>query len=167
MTRQVKHTEEEFLRKIAEHQRIIHKVCHMFSKDEQDREDLFQEITIRLWLGYQSFKGDASFTTWMYRVALNTAISLKRKNRNHEQTQALPPNLDAPEEPNAITRQDIDMLYKAIEQLNPVDRALVLLYLEEKSYEEIADIMGITKTNVGVKLVRIKKKLETLIRHYE
>lgn len=156
--------EKKFLELVTTNQKIIHKVCHMFGRSEEDRQDLFQEITVKLWLGYQSFQGEAAFTTWMYRVAINTAISLKRKNKKHEFTEALPVNLETAEEPEGISKQEINMLYKAINLLDPVDRALVLLYLEEKSYDEIGEILGVSRSNVGVKLVRVKKKLEKLIR---
>ncbi|HBB91538.1 MAG TPA: RNA polymerase subunit sigma-70 [Bacteroidales bacterium] len=156
--------EKEFLEAVAKNQNIIHKVCRLFTSDRDDHSDLFQEITIKLWLGYGSYKGDSSFTTWMYRVALNTAISMKRKSKLYQNTQPLTPNLDAAEEDNSFGDQEIAMLYRAIEELDPVEKALMLLYLEEKQYQEIADIMGITKTHVGVKLVRTKKKLEIIMR---
>lgn len=156
--------EKEFLETVARNQNIIHKVCRLFTADRDDHADLFQEITIKLWLGYSSYKGDSSFTTWMYRVALNTAISMKRKARVHQNTQPLTPNLDAAEEDPAFGDHEIAMLYRAIDHLDPVEKALILLYLEEKQYQEIADIMGITKTHVGVKLVRTKKKLETIMK---
>jgi RNA polymerase sigma-70 factor (ECF subfamily) len=157
-------SEKDFLDSVARNQNIIHKVCRLFTADRDDHADLFQEITIKLWLGYNSYKGDSSFTTWMYRVALNTAISMKRKARVHQNTQPLTPNLDTAEEDPVIGDHEIAMLYKAIDHLDPVEKALILLYLEEKQYQEIAEIMGITKTHVGVKLVRTKKKLETIMR---
>jgi len=157
-------SEKEFLEQLEKHQNIVHKVCHMFAPGEADRRDLFQEITIKLWLGFQSFKGDAALTTWMYRVALNTAITLKRKDKKKQDIQPLHPNLKEPEEDDeAITKQDIEMLYQAINKLEPVDKAIILLYLEEKKYDEIAEIMGLTRSNVGVKITRIKKKLETIL----
>jgi RNA polymerase sigma-70 factor (ECF subfamily) len=156
-------SEQKFLELVARHQNIIHKVCRLYTVGRDDHADLFQEITIKLWLGYPTFKGDASFTTWMYRVALNTAISMKRRSKVNQYMQPLPPNLDTAEEDNPIGDQEVKLLYKAIDRLDRIERALILLYLEEKSYQEIADIMGITKTHVGVKLVRTKKKLETIM----
>lgn len=156
----VKFSEKEFLEQVSRHQNIIHKVCNMFCQDEDDRRDLFQEITIKLWIGHESFAGQAALTTWMYRVALNTAITLKRKKKKIQDTQTLHPNIPVYEEEEGVTQQEIDDLYRAINMLEAIDRAIILLYLEEKSYEEIAEIMGITRTHVGVKITRIKKKLE-------
>jgi RNA polymerase sigma factor (sigma-70 family) len=156
--------EKEFLVLVEKNQNIIHKVCHMFAQDEDIRRDLFQEITIKLWLGYKSFHGNAAITTWMYRVALNTAISFQRKEKKNE-TQPLTPNIqptDSADE-NPIGQQEIDQLYKAINLLEPVDKAIILLYLEEKKYDEIAEIVGITRSHVGVKITRIKKKLENIL----
>jgi RNA polymerase sigma-70 factor (ECF subfamily) len=157
-------TEKEFLDLTTRHQKIIHKVCRLFTANPDDHADLFQEITIKLWLGFNSYQGTSSFTTWMYRVALNTAISMKRKERIFHNTQPLSPHLDAPEEDEQVSEYEISLLYQAIGQLDPVEKAIILLYLEEKSYQEIGEIMGITKSHVGVKLVRTKRKLETLMK---
>ena len=162
----VKISEKEFLEQVARNQNIIHKVCNMFYQDEDDRRDLFQEITIKLWMGHKSFAGQSALTTWMYRVALNTAITLKRKKKKIQETQSLHPNIPAyVEEEGGVSQHEIDALYKAINKLEAIDRAIILLYLEEKSYEEIAEIMGITRTHVGVKITRIKKKLEKNLKH--
>ncbi len=156
--------EKEFLELVAKHQNIVHKVCHMFAQDEDDRRDLFQEITIKLWLGFKSFDGRAALTTWMYRVALNTAITIQRKEKREAETQSLHPNIQAiEEEEGRIGKAEIELLYQAINLLEPVDKAIILLYLDEKKYEEIAEIIGITKGHVGVKITRIKKKLESLL----
>ena len=161
-------SEKEFLEQVAKHQNIIHKVCNMFCQDEDEKRDLFQEITIKLWLGHKTFAGQAALTTWMYRVALNTAITIKRKKKKIHETQSLHPNIPAYEdEEGGVSQFEIDALYGAINQLGSVDRAIILLYLEEKSYEEIADIMGITRTHVGVKITRIKKKLEKNLKHIQ
>lgn len=157
-------TEKEFLELVAQHQNILHKVCHMFERDEDNRRDLFQEITIKLWLGFGSFDGRAAITTWMYRVALNTAITLQRKEKRKADTQPLLPHIQSiAEEEDRIGKAEIEQLYKAIELLEPIDKAIILLYLEEKKYEEIAEIIGITRSHVGVKITRIKKKLESLL----
>ena len=161
-------SEKEFLEQVAKHQNIIHKVCNMFCRDEDEKHDLFQEITIKLWMGHKTFAGQAALTTWMYRVALNTAITIKRKKKKSQETQSLHPNIQAfEEEDGGVTQYEIDALYSAINQLGSVDRAIILLYLEEKSYEEIAEIMGITRTHVGVKITRIKKKLEKNLKHIQ
>jgi RNA polymerase sigma-70 factor (ECF subfamily) len=136
----------------------------MYCDTADDRRDLFQEVVLQLWRGYPSFKEQSKITTWMYRVALNTAITglRKRKRRpNHldlETAEHVPMpqgNVDAPEE--------VQFLYKAITQLSEVERAITMLYLEEHSYDEIAEIIGITANNVGVKINRIKVKLRKLL----
>ena len=159
-------SEKEFLEQVTRHQNIIHKVCNMFCRDEDDRRDLFQEITIKLWMGHESYAGQAAFTTWMYRVALNTAITLNRKKKKSQETQSLHPNIPAyTEEEGGVSQAEIDELYGAINRLESIDRAIILLYLEEKPYEEIAEIMGITRTHVGLKITRIKRKLEKNLQH--
>lgn len=136
----------------------------MYCDTADDRRDLFQEVVLQLWRGYPSFKEQSKITTWMYRVALNTAITglRKRKRRpNHldlETAEYVPMpqgNVDSPEE--------VLFLYKAITQLSEVERAITMLYLEEHSYDEIAEIIGITANNVGVKINRIKVKLRKLL----
>lgn len=158
-------SEKEFLEQVTRHQNIIHKVCNMFCQDEDDRRDLFQEITIKLWMGHKSYSGQAALTTWMYRVALNTAITLNRKKKKAQETQPLHPNIQVYNEEGGVSQSEIDALYWAINQLASIDRAIILLYLEEKTYDEIAEIMGITRTHVGVKITRIKKKLEKNLQH--
>ena len=157
-------SEKEFLKLVEKHQNIVHKVCHMSAQDDDVRRDLFQEITIKLWLGHKSFNGQAAITTWMYRVALNTAISIQRKEKKNV-TQPLSPNIQPIEdtEESKIGQPEIDQLYQAINLLEPVDKAIILLYLEEKKYDEIAEIIGITRSHVGVKITRIKKKLESIL----
>ena len=156
-------SEKEFLEQLEKHQNIVHKVCHMFAPGEADRRDLFQEITIKLWLGFQSFKGDAALTTWMYRVAINTAITLTKKAAlfGNQKIQI--------SEEYAIAEvidysEDIKILYKAISKLSKIEKAVILLWLEEKTYNEIAQIVGISEKNVSVKLVRSKKKLAKIIK---
>lgn len=158
-------SEQEFGRLIHEHQGIIHKVCRVYGRTKTEREDLFQEILIRLWKGLPSFREEAKLSTWLYRVALNTAISEQRKWKRRIRFDPLPeqplpsPDTAASEEEGA----QIDALYRGIEQLKPVEKAIILLYLEEKSYQEIAEITGLSKSNVSVRLVRIRRKLETIV----
>jgi len=156
--------EQQFIHLVNENQGIIHKACRLFCKRPEDREDLYQEILLKLWKGYPSFRGDSKATTWMYRVAINTALTFQRKKRipfDH--------NVDAESLPIAddsgthTLEEDIRLLYKAIGHLNKVDRAITWLYLENNSYEEIGSIIGITVSHVGVKLVRIKEKLEKIL----
>ncbi len=153
--------EQQFTTLIEENQGIIHKACRLYCHNPEDCKDMFQEIVLKLWKGYPSFRGDSKAATWMYRVAINTAITFQRKKRI-----PFDRNIDA-ESLQIIDdsgfnnlEEDILLLYQAIGRLNKVDRAITWLYLENNSYEEIGSIIGITVSHVGVKLVRIKKKLE-------
>lgn len=159
-------TEKTFIQAITEHQRIIHKVCNLYMKDLQEKEDLFQEILLNAWKGSKNFKGDAKFSTWLYRVALNTAITFYRKDSR---------------QPNIIARADFPIndipdklenneqthaMHRAIADLSKIDKAIVLLYLEDCSYNEIAEVTGITTNNVAVKMSRIKEKLREASKKY-
>ncbi len=157
-----KPNKKAFSELIEKNQAIIHKVCMIYANGRANREDLFQEICLQLWRSYPTFREDAKFSTWMYRVAINTAISNTRKEHRKPPFEPLhdTENINDEQE-DKIER--IKQLYGAIAKLNYIDKAIILLWLNEKSYEEIAAIMGITKTNVSVKLVRIKQKLEKLV----
>jgi RNA polymerase sigma-70 factor (ECF subfamily) len=152
--------ETQFMRLIEEHQGIIHKICRLYRDVKEDREDLFQEIVFQLWKSVPTFSGKASFSTWMYKVALSTAIVTFRKKK-------LPviytPVL--PEKPEAIQESEqTERLFAALKRLNDEEKALITLYLEELSYREIAEITGMTENNVGVKLNRIKSKIQQLLK---
>lgn len=134
----------------------------VYTNGPADREDLFQEICLQLWKAYPNFRAEAKFSTWMYRVALNTAISNVRKNKNKPGFESLTDHDGAAFENDEEAGQ-VKQLYKAISRLNRIDKALILLWLDGKSYDEIATIMGTSKSNVSVKLVRIKRKLEELV----
>ena len=157
-------SETEFEKLIYDNQGLIIKVCNIYGNNRHDKDDLFQDITINLWKGLDSFKGDSKLSTWIYKVSLNTAISrFRRKKFNTvdiDQIHDL--KTDPPDHENEQEFQ-IKALYKAISKLKPVEKAIILLYLEEKSYDEIAGIIGISTKNVSVKLVRIKKKLEKIL----
>lgn len=137
----------------------------MYCDDRDDSEDLFQEIVLQLWKSYSGFKGEAKISTWMYRVALNTAITRLRKTKRRPDNQRLGnDNFDIAEVAN--NRLDIQFsaeLQQAINMLNRVDRALMMLYLDETSYSEIAEIIGISESNVGVKINRIKNRLKSIL----
>lgn len=158
-----KRIEAEFLHLIKEHQSIIHKTCFMFCRNNSDKDDLYQEITLQLWKSFPSFKGQAAFSTWMYRVALNTAITMAKKPDlmlASDEVTAPPYDME-----NTLDySEDVKILYKAIAQLSRVEKGIILLWLEEKSYEEIAEAVGISVKNVSVKLVRIKAKLSEIIK---
>jgi len=154
--------EKEFIEKIQKHQGILHKICFVYSKNNAEKEDLYQESVLQLWKSYPSFRRDAMFSSWMYRVALNTAITLTKKANVFEKDKAL--INDGYDIEEAIDyAEDIKILYKAISKLSKIEKAVILLWLEEKTYSEIAQIVGISEKNVSVKLVRSKKKLAKII----
>ncbi|MBR0054722.1 MAG: RNA polymerase sigma factor [Bacteroidales bacterium] len=150
--------EHEFELLVRQHKRTIYTVCYMFSTNKDEIDDLFQEILIRLWNGFDQFEGRSSAKTWIYRVALNTAINQDRKERRRPQTVPLTVDIDPYEADNPQTQQ-IRILYDRISRLDLIDRSLILLWLEGISYDEIGAIIGISPNNVGVRLTRIKEKL--------
>lgn len=160
-----KELEHKFISQIQENQNIIHKVCRIYTSDKDSHNDLFQEITIQLWKAYPKFRGDSKFSTWMYRIGLNTAITLYRKKKRTIETQDFSNVLYKIELANydATEEEQLKLIYKAIQQLNDIDKALILLYLEEKSYPEIAQTLGISEVNVRVKMNRIKSRLKKII----
>jgi len=157
--------EKEFLQIITENQGIIHKVCSIYCDMEEDRRDLFQEILVQLWKSFPSFRYESKFSTWMYRVALNTAItSFKKDKRQPDKTGISYENLQLAEELyDTRTEEQIKMLNQAVSQLSGIEKSIILLFLEDKKYEEIAEITGITQNYVRVKMNRIKKKLKLLM----
>ncbi|MES2733943.1 MAG: sigma-70 family RNA polymerase sigma factor [Bacteroidota bacterium] len=156
--------EKEFVRLLNQHPGILYKICQVYCQEEEDRKDLFQEMVLQLWKAFPAFRNDSNASTWMYRVALNTAISNYRKGMRRPRSSPITLSLlQIPELPER-GQEEMSHLYAAIEMLSPVEKALVTLYLDEKSYEEIAIILGISKSNVGVKLNRIKTKLEKMVK---
>lgn len=150
--------EHQFELLVQKHKRTIYTVCYMFSHNKTEIDDLFQEILIRLWNGFDHYEGRSSAQTWVYRVALNTAINQDKKERHRIETIPLTVDID-PYEADDPSSQQIRELYNRISRLDLIDRSLVLLWLEGVSYDEIGAIIGITPNNVGVKLARIKEKL--------
>ena len=150
--------EHQFELLVREHKRTIYTVCYMFSHNKAEIDDLFQEILIRLWNGFDCYEGRSSARTWIYRVALNTAINQDKKQRRRIETVPLTVDIDPFEADNPKTEQ-VRKLHDLISQLELIDRSLVLLWLEGISYDEIGAIIGITPNNVGVRLARIKEKL--------
>ncbi|MBV5311790.1 MAG: sigma-70 family RNA polymerase sigma factor [Prolixibacteraceae bacterium] len=161
--------EKEFLQIITENQGIIHKVCSIYCDLDEDRRDLFQEILVQLWKSYPSFRSESKFSTWMYRVALNTAItSFKKDKRQPDKSGVSYESLQLAEELYDSRAEDqIKMLNQAVSQLTGIEKSIILLFLEDKKYEEIAEITGITQNYVRVKMNRIKKKLKLLMNHEE
>ena len=152
--------EKTFGQLIREHKSTIYTVCYMFSKDKDEVDDLFQEVLVNLWRGYESFEGRSDVRTWIYRVALNTCISLDRKRRSRPKME-LSMDINLFEDRDTDTQQ-VDMLHRRISRLRPFDRAIVLLWLEDLSYEEIGQIVGISEKNVSVRLFRIKEQLKRM-----
>lgn len=153
---------EIFLQTITKHQGILHKVCGMYCDNKEDKEDLFQEIVAQLWKYYPKFRNESKVSTWMYRVAINTAITSFKKNKRR------PDNSELNKEHIQLTYESVDeafeerlqMLHSAISKLSDIEKSIILLFLEEKKYEEIAEIIGITQNNVRVKMNRIRGKLK-------
>ena len=150
--------EHQFELLVREHKRTIYTVCYMFSHDKAEVDDLFQEILIRLWNGFDHYEGRSSARTWIYRVALNTAINQDKKERRRIETVPLTVDIN-PFEAEDPKSQQVRKLHDLISQLELIDRSLVLLWLEGIPYDEIGAIIGITPNNVGVRLARIKEKL--------
>ncbi len=153
-------TEKNFAKLVNEQKATIYTVCYMFSNDEDEVADLFQEVLVNLWKGFGSFEGRSNIRTWVYRVSLNTCISQDRK-RKRRKTVSLSMNINLFEDKDEDTRQ-VDMLHNRISKLQPFDRAIVLLWLENLSYEEAGTIVGITAKNVSVRLYRIREQLKQM-----
>lgn len=154
-------TEKKFARMVRANKSTIYMVCYMFSSDEDEVADLFQEVLIRVWRGLPSFNEQSDIKTWIYRVALNTCISIDRKKNRHPETR-LSMDINLFSDDDKETEQ-IKILHKRISQLLPLDRAIVLLWLENVSYDEIGAIVGISAKNVGVRLVRIREQLKAMV----
>jgi RNA polymerase sigma factor (sigma-70 family) len=149
-----------FTQLIQQYERLVYKVCNVYAPDAEDVKDLFQEIVLQAWLAYPRFRQDAHGSTWLYRIALNTAISHKRKTGKAVFVE-LPGFLEhrADEPATHGHAEGYTLLRQMIAGLPPLDKALVLLYLEDRSYQEMAEILGITASNAGTKLGRIKERL--------
>jgi RNA polymerase sigma-70 factor (ECF subfamily) len=155
---------EKFLNLVEMHQGIIHKILSIYTYDTEDKKDLLREIMLQLWKSFPTFLEKAAFSTWMYKVALNTALLHKRKKMKEKYT------VDVLIETQAmqlgISKSDITIsLYMAIDQLGPIDKAITLLYLEQKSYKEMENIMGMKKNNIGIRISRIKDKLKKIFEY--
>lgn len=157
--------EQSFVKQLKDNQNIIHKICRLYTDCEDSHKDLFQEITIQLWKAFPKFRGESKFSTWAYRVALNTAITLYRKNKRsistveYEGRQHFIKEVDY----NYEEEEQIKLMYKAVYQLSDIEKALVFMYLEDKDYREIAETLGISEVNARVKMNRIKGKLKKIL----
>ena len=153
--------EQSFLSLVEQHKQIIYKVCFMYASDDETVNDLFQEVTLNLWKSFPRFRGDSKATTWVYRIAVNTCISWLRVSGKRIKTVPLTFSMtellsDEQE------KENLRELYAMINRLGKLERALILLWLEERSYEEIAEILDISVSNVGVRINRIKAKLVSM-----
>jgi RNA polymerase sigma-70 factor (ECF subfamily) len=160
--------EQSFLQMVNDNRALIFKVCNIYCSDPENRRDLFQEIVLQLWKSFPNFRQAASTGTWMYRIALNTAISNFRKElRKPESISLALHDFDIPDMTGVTDeKEQRTILHLTIDQLTPVEKAIIMLYLEEKSYEEISEIIGISTGNVGVRLNRIKNKLSKLVKTF-
>jgi RNA polymerase sigma-70 factor (ECF subfamily) len=157
---------EQFLKIVSDYQGIIFKVSLVYFRNEQDRKDNFQEVLFQLWKAFPSLQNRNSIGSWIYAIAINTSISRIRKNSKIEIRNSLPETIDlADPHCQFIKQEEQNQLIEAIRNLNPIEKSVILLYLEEKSYEEIAEILGITISNAGVRINRIKEKLKNAINH--
>ena len=157
--------EKRFLEDIVSCRGILLKICRTYCWEPEDRDDLYQEIVSNAWKSYSRFEGRSKFSTWLYRVALNTALSESRKNRFQRSTTDLNAVENHPEVNN--DQEQIQLLYRAIGQLDPQEKSLAILYLDELSYREIAEVTGLTENHVGVRLHRIKEKIRAMFGRYE
>lgn len=153
--------EEKFTEAIKAHEGIIYKITTVYAKHEEDRQDLYQEIVAQLWSSFPQFRNDAKISTWMYRIALNTAISGLRKSKKRQEyvsiDQAVLTHIEVTD---PLKEERIKALYEHIEMLSDLDKAIMILYLDEKAHDEIAGIVGISKSNVGTRISRIREKLK-------
>ena len=151
---------EEFIELINQYKGILHKICNIYFNLDPNKEDYYQEMLIRLWKSYPSFKNQSLFSTWLYRIALNTAIDIIRKqNIQPKHTELSKEEYNIPENEYNVESDKREVLYQAINHLSDVEKAIILLYLEDYSYKEIAEIIGISESNTGVKINRIKNQL--------
>jgi RNA polymerase sigma factor (sigma-70 family) len=158
--------EKHFLQLLNENKGILFKICKIYEDDADDRNDLLQEMTLQLWLAFDSFRGESKFSSWMYRVALNTAIVFFKKQKRRPDNEQLPGNFEQIDDDlNSEKEEQLALFYKAVQQLDKVEKALIYLYMENQTYEEIADNLGITALNARVRLNRIKNKLKEIIKN--
>ena len=143
---------------------IIIKICRAYTNTQEDFEDYYQEVCLQIWKSNDNFREQSEWSTWVYRISLNVCLTLLKKKKNNGQHFAsdyLP--VEVTDDSRAFADKSLDHLYDAIRQLSEVDRGVILLYLEEKSYQEIADIIGTSPNNIGVRIKRIKERLKKLL----
>jgi RNA polymerase sigma-70 factor (ECF subfamily) len=158
--------EAVFLQQVNAHKGILFKICRLYQDREEDRQDLLQEIVLQLWSSYDSFRGDSQFSSWMYRVALNTAIVYLRKQRRHDNFVVTAPYPDLADDVRPVRdeQQKLAIFHQAVAQLGKVEKALIFLYMEGHSGKDMAAILDLSPGNVRVRLNRVKDKLQTIIK---
>ncbi|MCI5664211.1 MAG: sigma-70 family RNA polymerase sigma factor [Mediterranea sp.] len=157
----MENAEQEFLDMVRAYERVIYKVCYLYTTPRATLNDLYQDVVLNLWKAFPKFRHECKMSTWVYRIALNTCISFIRKEKNIPEIVTLTQEADRSEEEDE-TEAMLRQLYRMINRLGELDKSITLLYLEEKSYEEIAEITGLTVTNVATRLSRIKEKLRKM-----
>lgn len=157
----MENVEQEFVSVIREYERVIYKVCYLYVTPHATLNDLYQEVVLNLWKAFPKFRKECKMSTWIYRIALNTCISFIRKEKNIPEIVTLTREVDRTDETDE-TEAMLHQLYHMINRLGHLEKSIILLYLEEKSYEEISEITGLTRTNVATKLSRIKDKLRKM-----
>ena len=161
----MKEKESEFLNRIEKHKGILYKVSKMYMDNNDDQQDLFQEIVCQLWKSYDSFRNESQFSTWMYRVAINTAIVfLKKEKRKVDKYEIASENIKEETDDSEIKESQIEHFYKAVQKLEKIDKAIIFYQLEGFSHKEIGDNLGISEGNARVKLNRAKEKLKEIIK---
>lgn len=162
----MKEKEQKFLKRIESHKGILYKVSKMYMDNHDDQQDLFQEIVCQLWKSYDSFRNESQFSTWMYRVAVNTAIVfLKKEKRKVDKYEIASENIKDDEGDSHIKESQIDHFYKAVQKLEKIDKAIIFYQLEGFSHKEIGENLGISEGNARVKLNRAKEKLKEIIKN--
>lgn len=154
-----KELEQKFLSLIEEKKKIIYKVSLMYTDDQDSLDDTYQEIVLNLWTAFPKFRGDSKNSTWVYQIAINTCVSELRKKKSRPLSSPITCDLEQLMDDSEEYKTNVKELYKLISQLTKLERAVILLWLDEKTYDEIAEVLGTTRTNVGVKINRIKEKL--------
>ena len=154
--------EQEFLSVIREYERVIYKVCYLYANPNAPLNDLYQDVILNIWKAFPKFRKECKISTWIYRIALNTCISFYRKEKNVPEIVSLTHEIDWTSEAHDPINEMLKQLYRMINHLGQLDKSIILLYLEDKSYDEIAEITGLTVTNVATKLSRIKDKLKRM-----
>ena len=157
----MKDIELQFTKMVKEYRKTIYTVCYFYSKDSEEVNDLYQEILINLWKGFEKFRGESSLKTWIWRVSLNTCNNQERKKKSSVQTIPLSIDIDLYNDDDVQSKQ-IQILYDRINRLDVFDRAIILLWLENMNYQDIADVVGISLSNVTTRLFRIKEQLKSM-----